>query len=66
MPLYDFLCMRCGLGFEALVASSDQRTAPCPYCRTHGKEAVGERQASAPGLVVVNGFNAKNGYSNGS
>ena len=32
MPLYDFVCKKCGHAFEALVMGSDQPV--CPKCRS--------------------------------
>lgn len=32
MPLYDFVCKKCGHAFEALVMGSDQPV--CPQCRS--------------------------------
>lgn len=61
MPLYDFKCDDCGHVQEHLFASLQaavQDPVLCSVCH-----AITMRQPSAPASVVVEGFNAMNGYS---
>ena len=32
MPLYDFVCDKCGVGKEASLGSSNDSSPPCPKC----------------------------------
>lgn len=61
MPLYDFRCAHCAHVQEKLFVSlraAVTATVLCPVCH-----ALTVRQQSSPAVVVVNGFNATNGYS---
>lgn len=42
MPLYDYLCEKCGKKFEDFRTIAERRQAPCPIC---GKPA--EKQISS-------------------
>lgn len=55
MPMYDFLCPRCGEKFEELVQSR-QEDAPCPKCG-----ASAERQMSIPSPLKTGAFPYKPG-----
>jgi putative FmdB family regulatory protein len=32
MPLFEYLCLACGQGFEKLQKSADEEAPPCPAC----------------------------------
>jgi len=38
MPVYEYLCDRCGNRFEQYRRPSDRTTARCPECRARGRK----------------------------
>lgn len=62
MPLYDYQCIVCGqVRKDVLVSNWHVATQRLQQCACGGEM---RRLPAAPNHVV-NGFNAKNGYSNG-
>jgi putative FmdB family regulatory protein len=47
MPIYEYLCARCGNRFEEIVPSSSSPAPDCPECGAKRPE----RLISAPGAV---------------
>lgn len=50
MPLYDFVCEKCGITFEQIVCS-EITMVPCRECQS----APANRKLSAPGGIKANG-----------
>ena len=65
MPLYEFQCNKCGYIFEEIHKkySSIKISSYCPVCEQNGIKSVAKKIISR-GSFIINGFNAKNGYSN--
>jgi putative FmdB family regulatory protein len=40
MPIYEFLCKKCGRRFECLVPMGREREASCPGCGAAGAEKL--------------------------
>ena len=57
MPMFDFVCAKCGEKFEELAAASDTTTPPCPKC---GAKQT-ERQLSCPSPLKTGAFPFKPG-----
>ncbi len=64
MPLYEFQCNKCGYIFEEIHEkySPTKISSYCPVCTDKGIKSIGKKIMSR-GSFVINGFNAKNGYS---
>lgn len=64
MPVYEFQCNKCGYIFEEIHISSDpiKISSYCPVCEKNGNKSIGKKIISKSNFIV-NGFNAKNGYS---
>ncbi|MDO5484187.1 MAG: zinc ribbon domain-containing protein [Desulfovibrionaceae bacterium] len=56
MPMYDFLCPKCGEKFEELVPAQSTDTPPCPKCG-----AASDRQMSIPSPLKTGAFPYKPG-----
>jgi len=56
MPIYEYICPSCHHKFERLI-NKDWGSLPCEKC---GAQAV---KVISLSTFVVNGYNAKNGYS---
>lgn len=67
MPRWDFKCPNCGDVYEERYPSLAEAELLPPLCDCNGNFTdnpfVMQRQHSAPSAVIVNGYNAKNGYS---
>jgi putative FmdB family regulatory protein len=50
MPLYEYVCLKCGQTFETLVLSSDEQVV-CPECESVELERVLSPFAVAAGQV---------------
>lgn len=37
MPIYEFECQACGLIFEEILPASEDKSPPCPKCKTAAK-----------------------------
>jgi len=40
MPMYDYLCPKCGAAFEELRPMAERETAECPECGAAAKKQV--------------------------
>jgi putative FmdB family regulatory protein len=60
MPIWTFRCRDCGATTDLRFPTYDAsvKNASCPHCYSQDVERI----PSAPGFVI-NGYNAKNGYS---
>jgi len=38
MPIFEYVCPKCGHVFEKLILSRDQPPPVCPYCSASGAE----------------------------
>ena len=56
MPMYDFLCPKCGEKFEEFVAAQSSDEPFCPKCG-----AASQRQMSAPSPLKTGAFPYKPG-----
>ena len=56
MPMYDFLCPKCGKKFEELVPAHSSQEPLCPACG-----AASQRQMSAPSPLKTGAFPYKPG-----
>ena len=71
MPIYEFICPKCGQGFEEIVFASDEgKPFPCPSCGNKKTEKLmsgfscGKRSASGrTGLEKVNACSPQGGFS---
>jgi putative FmdB family regulatory protein len=59
VPLYEYECMTCGVGWEELQRVSDTPTTSCPDC---GANAA-KRLVSKGSFVLKGGGWAQDGYS---
>ena len=57
MPMFDFVCTKCGEKFEELVSAGDTATPACPKC---GAQQT-ERQLSVPSPLKTGAFPFKPG-----
>lgn len=64
MPIFEFQCSKCGYIFEEILLKSDPHkiSSHCPVCKEQGKVSIAKKILSRTSFVV-NGYNAKNGYS---
>jgi putative FmdB family regulatory protein len=71
MPIYEFICKKCGEGFEKIVfASDDGKPLPCPACGSQKTERLmssfscGKSSLSgASGLGTSAGCSTQGGFS---
>ncbi|MDP8255277.1 MAG: zinc ribbon domain-containing protein [Candidatus Alcyoniella australis] len=49
MPIYEYICLECGVQFERL-QNADEPAPVCPFC-----EGEAAKQLSAPGGFAING-----------
>ncbi|MFZ2054171.1 MAG: zinc ribbon domain-containing protein [Candidatus Aminicenantales bacterium] len=40
MPIYEFICQKCGHQFEALVPLGGEKGVSCPECRNSGVQKL--------------------------
>ncbi len=57
MPMYDFVCSKCGEEFEELVSAGDSDTPACPSCGSNKTK----RQMSVPAKPKSHAFPFKPG-----
>lgn len=64
MPLYEFQCNICGYIFEEICKKFEPTkiSSSCPVCKENGKTSIAKKIISKTSFVI-NGYNAKNGYS---
>lgn len=71
MPIYEFICKKCGECFEKLVFATDEgRPLSCPACGNQKTERLmssfscGKRSLSGPsGLDTSSGCSPQGGFS---
>lgn len=57
MPLYEFQCKKCNYIFEEFFKPRTVLAMECPKCKGLAEKVISKSN------FVVNGHNAKNGYS---
>ena len=64
MPIYEFQCNKCGYIFEEIEMESNPTkiSSHCPACKANGRKSIAKKIISRSSFIV-NGYNAKNGYS---
>jgi putative FmdB family regulatory protein len=64
MPIFEFQCNKCGYIFEEIIMQSDPHkiSSHCPACKEQGTDSIAKKILSKS-TYIMNGYNAKNGYS---
>jgi putative FmdB family regulatory protein len=62
MPLYEYVCLKCGQNFETLVLSSDEQVV-CPECESVELERVLSPFAVAAGQTSIGRGCGSGGFS---
>ena len=67
MPLFEFVCKKCGKKFEKIVFSTDKEEIECPQCKSKEVEKQFSTFSAGNSNATVPSCSAKqsSGYCNG-
>ncbi len=63
MPIFEFVCEKCGEKFEKLVFSSDKDGITCPKCKSENVKKVFSIFASKGSSKTTSTCSARAGFS---